>query len=48
MSSNDSNILLSESDLVDVLYNLIRDKDVQVVSNAIIALNEILASEGAN
>ena len=31
---------------MDVLYQLLRDKDPQVVSNSISALNEVLASEG--
>lgn len=35
-----------ESDLVDVLYNMVRDRDAQVVSNALLALNEMLADEG--
>lgn len=35
-----------ESDLKDVLYNLLKDKDTQVICNAIVALNEMLASEG--
>lgn len=37
---------LIELNLVDILYQMLRDKDVQVVSNCISALNEILASEG--
>ncbi len=31
---------------MDVLYQLLRDKDPQVVSNAISSLNEMLAGEG--
>jgi len=38
--------LLKDSDLVDILYNVIKDKDTLVVVNAIHALNEILADEG--
>ena len=37
---------LSEQNYVDILYQLLRDKDPQVVSNSISALNEVLASEG--
>ena len=32
--------------LVDVLYQMLHDRDPQVVSNCISALSEILASEG--
>eukprot|EP00731_Ephydatia_muelleri_P023373 Em0015g956a len=35
-----------ELNLVDILYQMLRDKDVQVVSNCISALNEILAFRG--
>ena len=35
-----------ELNLVDVLYQMLKDKDAQVVTNCISALNEILASEG--
>ncbi len=35
-----------EQNYVDILYQLLRDKDAQVVSNAISALNEMLAAEG--
>jgi len=38
--------LLKDSDLVNILYNVIKDKDCLVVVNAIHALNEILADEG--
>ncbi len=31
---------------VDILYQMLRDNDAQVVSNCIAALSEILASEG--
>lgn len=31
---------------VDVLYQMLRDKDPQVISNCISALDEILANEG--
>lgn len=34
------------SDLVDVLYNMLRDKDASVVANVIQSLNEILVDEG--
>ena len=37
---------LSELNLVDVLYQMLRDRDPQVVSNCISALSEILSSEG--
>jgi vesicle coat complex subunit len=37
---------IKDSDLVDVLYNMLRDKDTQVMTNALVALNEILRSEG--
>ena len=36
----------TEMNLVDVLYQMLRDRDPQVVSNCISALSEILASEG--
>jgi hypothetical protein len=36
----------SESDLVDILFNMLRDRDPLVVTNCIQALNEILADEG--
>lgn len=38
--------LIKESDMIDTLYNMIRDRDAQVVSNCLIALNEIMADEG--
>jgi len=38
--------ILKDSDLVDILYNIIKDKDTLVVINAIHALNEILVDEG--
>ncbi len=38
--------LILDGDLVDVLYSMLRDSDPQVVSNAVLTLNEILASEG--
>jgi len=38
--------LLKDSDLVNILYNVIKDKDCLTVVNAIHALNEILADEG--
>lgn len=37
---------IKDSDMVDTLYNMIRDRDPQVVINAILTLNEILADEG--
>ena len=36
----------TEQNFVDILYQLLRDRDPQVVSNSISALDEILASEG--
>jgi AP-4 complex subunit beta-1 len=38
--------VIKESDLVDVLYNMLRDKDPQVITNSMVALNEILRTEG--
>lgn len=38
--------IIKESDMIDTLYNMIRDRDPQVVSNCIVALNEIMADEG--
>ena len=40
------NPINTEQNFVDVLYQLLRDRDPQVVSNSISALDEILASEG--
>ena len=37
---------LVQADTVNTLYNMIRDRDAQVVSNCICALNEILQHEG--
>lgn len=37
---------IKDSDMTDVLYNMIRDREPQVVINAVVALNEILAGEG--
>ena len=34
------------SDLIDVLYNMLRDKDSAVITNVIYALNEVLGGEG--
>lgn len=34
------------SDLVDILYNMLKDKDTHVITNVLNALNEILAAEG--
>jgi vesicle coat complex subunit len=36
---------IKSSDLVDILYNMLRDKDTQVITNVIHALNEVLATE---
>jgi vesicle coat complex subunit len=38
--------VVKNSDLTDVLYNMLRDKDTSVICNCVTALNEILASEG--
>ncbi|RHY84951.1 hypothetical protein DYB31_013381 [Aphanomyces astaci] len=38
--------LIKDSEMVDTLYNMIRDRDPQVVSNCLVALNEIMADEG--
>lgn len=38
--------VILEGDLVDVMYSMLRDSDPQVVTNAVLALDEILASEG--
>ena len=38
--------LLLELNLVDILYQMLRDKDPQVVSNCISVLDEVLAKEG--
>src|SRR5690606_12381094 len=37
---------MSDTVLVNSLYELLRDRDTQVIANAIFALNEILAAEG--
>ena len=37
---------LVENDVVNTLYNMLRDRDAQVVANCICALNEILQLEG--
>ena len=37
---------IKENDFVDTLYNMLRDRDPQVVVNCITALNEILGAEG--
>ena len=37
---------LTELNLVDILYQMLRDKDPQVVSNCISVLDEVLAKEG--
>lgn len=41
-------LTLSHKDLnfVDILYQMLRDKDPQVISNCISALDEVLAGEG--
>ena len=36
----------SEMNFVDILYQMLRDRDPQVVTNCIAALSEILANEG--
>ena len=38
--------LVKDSDMVDQLYGMIRDREPQVVVNALMALNEMLAEEG--
>ena len=38
--------VIKDSDLVDTVYNMIRDRDAQVVVNCILALNELMADEG--
>jgi len=35
-----------ESDLIDTMYNMLRDRDTVVVANCLSALNEIMADEG--
>eukprot|EP00164_Ancoracysta_twista_P001705 GFYU01002235.1.p1 GENE.GFYU01002235.1~~GFYU01002235.1.p1 ORF type:complete len:611 (-),score=160.67 GFYU01002235.1:77-1909(-) len=37
---------VKETDMMDTLYNMIRDRDPQVAANALCALNEILTDEG--
>ena len=37
---------LVEGDVVNTLYNMLRDRDAQVVANCICALNEVLQMEG--
>lgn len=39
-------IILLESEIVDKLYSMIRDRDTHVVVNAILALEAILVDEG--
>ena len=39
-------ICSSEMNFVDILYQMLRDRDPQVVTNCIAALSEILANEG--
>lgn len=43
---NPAIVKATDSDLVDILYNVLKDKDTAVIANAITALNEILMSEG--
>jgi AP-4 complex subunit beta-1 len=38
---------IRETDLVDILYNMLKDKDTQVITNVIHALNEVLYNESA-
>lgn len=37
---------IKDSDMVDTMYNMIRDRDPQVVSNCLMVLNEIMREEG--
>jgi vesicle coat complex subunit len=37
---------VKESDFIDQLYTMIKDKDASVVTNCLMALNEIMADEG--
>lgn len=37
---------IRRTDLVDILYNMLKDNDTQVITNVIHALNEVLATEG--
>ena len=37
---------VKNSDLIDVLYNMLKDRDCSVIQCCIVALNEILQSEG--
>lgn len=37
---------IKESDLIDTMYNMVRDRDTVVVANCLVALNEIMADEG--
>ena len=39
-------LLPVEMNLVDILYQMLRDQDPQVVCNCVSALDEILANEG--
>ena len=39
-------LALSDTEIVNTLYTMLRDRDPQVVSNCICALNEILDDEG--
>ena len=39
-------LLFTEMNLVDILYQMLRDQDPQVVCNCVSALDEILANEG--
>mmetsp|Transcript_26734 Transcript_26734/g.33423 ORF Transcript_26734/g.33423 Transcript_26734/m.33423 type:complete len:799 (-) Transcript_26734:407-2803(-) len=39
-------ISVANSNMIDTLYNMIRDPDAQVVSNCLVVLNEIMAGEG--
>jgi hypothetical protein len=38
--------LVKDSDMIDTLYNMIRDREPQVVINALMSLNEMLSEEG--
>ncbi len=39
---------IRSTDLTDILYNMLKDKDTQVITNAIHALNEVLSNEASN
>lgn len=37
---------IRDSDLIDTMYNMIRDRDPQVVANCLVVINEIMRAEG--